>query len=302
MITTLAASSFYQSPSSNIMLIYQTVSDCDAEAQRRSVQYSLTAGNTCLHGQPEKEPPEEVLIQCTHITRSSGIAIAAYVFSGLGVLICLIILIYTFYNRNTKIIRNSQPIFIYLFIIGAILMNLSIITLVGPNNDTTCLLRPWCIDITSTLMFAPLIMKLNRLDLIFNNPSLKKMEISDLTVSLQVIGLILVDVIILAFWTGIQRPRVITQQVSYSNVRLDVTDHICNTGLNQVSEIIMVVWKALQLVFGVYKAINTWNIPSDLSEAKYFSVAIYNITMFGGLAYFLSIAISSSSVAVGVRM
>jgi len=187
MITTLAVSSLHHTSLSNIILIYQTVSDCDAEAQRRSVQYSLTAGNTCLHGQPEKEPPEEVLIQCTHITRSSGIAIAAYVLSGIGALTCLIILIYTFYNRNTKIIRNSQPIFIYLFIIGAILMNLSIITLVGPNNDTTCLLRPWCIDITSTLMFAPLIMKLNRLDLIFNNPSLKKVEISDLTVSLRVL-------------------------------------------------------------------------------------------------------------------
>ena len=45
---------------------------------------------------------------------------------------------------------------------------------------------------------------------------------------------------------------------------------------------------------------STWKAPSDLSEAKHFAVAIYNIAMVGGIAYFLSEFLSKSSTSGSV--
>ena len=43
------------------------------------------------------------------------------------------------------------------------------------------------------------------------------------------------------------------------------------------------------MVYGVIKAIRTWDMPEDVSEAKYFAVAIYNIGVIGSFCYFLSV-------------
>ena len=45
----------------------------------------------------------------------------------------------------------------------------------------------------------------------------------------------------------------------------------------------------MQLVYGIIKAIRTWDMPEDVSEAKYFAVAIYNISVIGSFCYFLSV-------------
>jgi hypothetical protein len=46
--------------------------------------------------------------------------------------------------------------------------------------------------------------------------------------------------------------------------------------------------------------VTTWKVQDELSEAKQFAVAIYNITMVGGIAYFLSIFLEQNNAAVGM--
>jgi 7 transmembrane sweet-taste receptor of 3 GCPR len=93
---------------------------------------------------------------------------------------CALVLVLVVLSRHEKIIKKSQPVFIYIFIVGAFMMNLCILAMIGPNTDSSCLLRPWCINISSTLMFAPLLMKLHRIDLLFRlSKKLKKVKIPD---------------------------------------------------------------------------------------------------------------------------
>ena len=183
------------------------------------------------------------------------------------------------------------------------MLNLTIVAYVGPNSDSSCLARPWVFDITSTIFFAPLIAKLYRVDRLFNYPKLKKMKITDLQVALQVLALLCVDFLLLLIWTFVETPRADTVMTTYASVYLPVADVKCSTGLSNVMEVIMVVWKGLQLAFGVYEAAVTWNAPSDLSEAKFFAMAIYNIVAIGGLAYFLAYFLSTStSISAGVSL
>jgi hypothetical protein len=61
------------------------------------------------------------------------------------------------------------------------------------------------------------------------------------------------------------------------------------TGLSQPFEIAMVAWKSSLLAFGIFKATRTWEVPEEISEAKYFAIAIYNIAVVGCFTYFLSV-------------
>ena len=46
----------------------------------------------------------------------------------------------------------------------------------------------------------------------------------------------------------------------------------------------------------------TWNAPPQFSEAKYFAIAVYNITVLGGATYFLGAFIGETNAAAGVAL
>jgi hypothetical protein len=152
------------------------------------------------------------------------------------------------------VLRKSQPVFIYLSIIGAFLMNLSIQAFIGENKSSSCILRPWAIDISSTIMFTPLLMKLHRIDVLFRmSKKLKKIKIPDYKVALQVVGLCCVDLVILILWTTVQVPFQQTWPYSANGLLQPVTYDACSTTLTSPFECVMIAWKACLLGAGVYK-------------------------------------------------
>ena len=280
----------------------QSVSSCSPATQRRTVTYTR-ANSTCYDNQ-DTAPRSELLIECSYILGESGVAIAAILVCIIGVTACAIILFLSFKFSREKVLRRSQLIFIYIFLWGAILMNLTVLSMYGPNSVSNCMLRVWAVNITSTLMFAPLIMKLHRVDVLYHTLQRggRRRTISDFTVGLQVIGLLSVDMAILLAWTFVDQPRPIAVVRTFPGVYDNITDIMCNTSIEQPFERAMVTWKALLLLFGVIKSIRTWSLPKEISEAKYFALAIYNIAVFGSISYFLSIfGIVSADATVALK-
>jgi hypothetical protein len=161
----------------------------------------------------------------------------------------------------------------------------------GPNTDANCMLRVWAVNVSSTIMYAPLIMKLHRVDVLFRTLQRggRRKIITDFRVGSQVVALLLVDILILVLYTILARPRQIVVNTLYSGAFENVQNRVCSTGLNEPFEIAMVAWKASLLAFGIFKAIRTWEVPEEISEAKYFAIAIYNIAVVGCFTYFLSV-------------
>jgi hypothetical protein len=251
----------------------------------------------CLRNSPDKEPPSSIEIDCTYVTSESGLGIGAYLMCGLGIVACLAILYQTYAHRAQPVIKRSQPIFIYAFIVGAILMNITIVAYIGPNTDVSCLLRPWAFNLSATIMFAPLLMKLRRVNVLFNNASLKKVKVTNAQVISTICVILLVDILILVLWTIVEMPRVKSVSATYANVLLPVEDKVCTTGIANKFEVVMLAYKILLIAYGVYQAASAWNIQSDFSEAKHFAIAIYNITIMGGLSYFLSLFLLTTTGA-----
>lgn len=160
----------------------QTVHSCNPDTQSMSVTYSLKPGRLCIVN-PETSPVSGSEIPCSNVMGSYRYGKIASGLSILGMSVTALIMVFVFMNRHDKMIKKSQPIFIYIFISGAFMMNLSILAFIGPNNDASCLLRPWCVNITSTIMFTPLLAKLHRIEVLFRmSKKMKKTRISDLTV------------------------------------------------------------------------------------------------------------------------
>lgn len=163
----------------------QTVHQCDPELQTISVTYSLKLDRACIFN-PRTAPVSGTEIPCSDVLKSYRYGKIASALAVLGMSITAIVMIFVYLHRHEKVIKKSQPIFIYIFIAGAFLMNLSIFAFIGPNTDSSCLLRPWCVNITSTIMFAPLLAKLHRIDMLYrSSKKMKKTKISDLTVSIK---------------------------------------------------------------------------------------------------------------------
>lgn len=160
----------------------QTVHRCNPNTQSMSVTYSLKPGRLCILN-PETSPVSGSEIPCSNVMGAYRYGKIASGLSILGMSVTALIMLFVFLNRHDKMIKKSQPFFIYIFIAGAFMMNLSILAFIGPNSDASCLLRPWCVNITSTIMFTPLLAKLHRIEVLFRmSKKMKKTRISDLTV------------------------------------------------------------------------------------------------------------------------
>ena len=160
----------------------QTVYECDPDSQTMSVTYSLKPDRPCILN-PATSPISGSKIPCSNVMKFYRYGKIASAMSILGMSVTALVMIFVYLHRHEKVIKKSQPIFIYIFIAGAFMMNLSIFAFIGPNTNGSCLLRPWCVNISSTIMFTPLLAKLHRIEVLFRmSKKMKKTKISDSTV------------------------------------------------------------------------------------------------------------------------
>lgn len=113
---------------------YQVVSSCDSKLQLRKVSYLLNDSSTCLRS--TLQAPASADIECAYVTTESQIGITSYIFCALGVIVCLTVLAIVIKKSHLKIMKKSQPVFVYIFIVGAICLNLTIIVYVGKKRTS----------------------------------------------------------------------------------------------------------------------------------------------------------------------
>lgn len=269
----------------------QLVSDCSALTQQRVVTYVLKNDTNSCTQNVHSMPPVSTKIECAYLLKQSKVATGVIFMCSFGIIICGLILHLVHKYRREQVLKRSQLVFVYIFLIGAMLMNLTVLCMYGQNSNENCMLRVWAVNLSSTLMFAPLMMKLHRVDVLFKTLQRggRRKRISDVTVGFQVLGLLCVDLVILTVWSTLQRPREVSIAMTYPGVYSSITDKFCSSSIDEPFEKVMLAWKASLLAFGIIKAIQTWNVPEEISEAKYFAIAIYNIAVVGSFTYFLSV-------------
>eukprot|EP01042_Synura_sphagnicola_P004915 gene4915-6261_t len=265
----------------------QVVSTCHPATEQRTVSYLLTPGNKCV-ATSSRSPKSPLYISCDHIPTRSLSGILCYAMAAIGVSFAIGTVIAVKCFQADQIFKQRVPMFLYVFILGAVMTNLTIILYVGENTDANCLGRPWLYNIALSVMYGPLIMKLFAVAKIVHSTKAKKSKISENKILIEGLLLILGDFIILVAWTGAETPKSETISNKYGGVLANIQDRRCTNG--SVAQYVMAAYKMLVLGAGMFKAITTWHVTADISEAKQFSFAI----AVGGVAYMMIVFVTIS--------
>eukprot|EP01041_Mallomonas_annulata_P004459 gene4460-8882_t len=261
----------------------QHVSSCNAMNDQRTVSYSITTGNTCIQ-RPDDRLRDIQFIDCDHVSMTSSIGIACYTIMIIGELMTLYVVYKTVRNKGNKKIKKSQPVFVFVFLGGAVFLHFTILPFMGQRTDVNCIAEIWLYNIAMTMVYGPLVMKLATVEKLVYTSKLKKVRITALTVISEVAVLVLVDVIILLAWTLVRPPLAIHVDQVYEGVMAPVDDVNCDRSMDNPFVVVMVAYKCLLLGFGLTKAICTWHVESSVSESKQFSVAL----AIGVVSYIMS--------------
>jgi phosphate transport system substrate-binding protein len=227
--------------------------------------------------------PNPINIVCDHVRMDSSMS------SGLiGMIVALsivnfVVFLILFLYQNTKIIIKSQKYFTLISVASAIVLNASTISLFGPNTDTSCSLRVILMSVSFTMAFAVLTMKLQRVNALFNARGMSKVKVTNRQVFLNCLAFFIIDVILLGIWWAIEPPLSRAIDVYYPETHVTLSTAQCTNHSAGVH--IMVGWKLIILLVGVFYSIKTWNVSDEFSEARPLAVAIYNAILMGVLTY-----------------
>jgi len=271
----------------------QVVSDCDPATMTQTAVYVLKNSSTCLPN--ELLAPASAKFPCPMVPVSSPLGASIIFLSIFGVAISSLLIFTSFYVTGSQ----PHPLFMYCSMAGGIALNCAILVFVGPNSDSMCLLRPWVFDLTSTLLFAPLVVKLSGIYILASSASsLKKINFTDNHVGQQVVGMLAIDAVLLILWTVIAKPKSAIKFITHPSVLDPVATVVCNTNISSLFEILMVTYKSLLLGGAAILASLTWSVPIS----RYTAIASYNLAIVGGGVYFLSTLIEKDDPGIAVLM
>eukprot|EP01132_Coremiostelium_polycephalum_P003638 gene3638-4530_t len=128
-----------------------------------------------------------------------GVTITA----GIFLIASLGLMVVVWHYRNTSSIRSASPIFCIAIIAGAIMVYAGIIVWVVPVSTATCNLRFWLVTIGFALFIGSLVVKNFRIWLIFDNPELRTIKITNLQLFPWVAMVIGVVIVLMSIITGV---------------------------------------------------------------------------------------------------
>jgi len=151
-----------------------------------------------------QETPEE------YNTIPGGMKIVSYLMFIINMASCVFCGLWVFLHRKEKIVKNTQPLFLYILLFGCMLSSSTIIPMGQENTDgkdlsgvnTACAIFPWLYSIGFCVTFGSLFAKILRVYKIFQNASqMKRVTVSIMGMLKYVLIFIVVDSLILCIWT-----------------------------------------------------------------------------------------------------
>lgn len=162
--------------------------------------------------------------------RSVGLVMAALV-----VILSIGFGLWAYAARDSRIVRASQPIFLYILCWGTFLMGVSIIpkslddSIVSDSGaDWACTIFPWFLALGWCFSFSALFSKTYRINQIFHNPGFKRVKIEAQDVVIPMFAMLACNILILSLWTALDPLLYERQVINYDQFgRPSETQGLC---------------------------------------------------------------------------
>lgn len=208
------------------------------------------------------------------IELSHAIRIAFWVVCSLGIVIIVAAAIVVIVYRNEKIIRAGAPMFMLILCVGGLCCLISVFFLTFVT-DITCAGYPLALSIGFILSLGSLEMKSYRVMTIFKMKKLKKQQkLTDGKMAIPIICALIIVIVYNISWIMIS-PLQPTFVSSSSHL---VNKYWSCTGINSLPwSITLLSFCGLIMLFGIYLASQTRNVPEAFNESKLLAGCLYNI-------------------------
>mmetsp|Transcript_4749 Transcript_4749/g.14489 ORF Transcript_4749/g.14489 Transcript_4749/m.14489 type:complete len:964 (-) Transcript_4749:107-2998(-) len=159
-------------------------------------QRPVLAGSTSITCEPVEVEP--------HLAR--GLQIAWGVLAGLGCLLAVLLIVLLIVFRARPIIHYSSPLFCVITCFGCLIAYSTVFAIIASPSDAACPFIPILATLGFVVTFSPLLLKIYRVWRLFDNDRLLQVCITNLQLLIVCGGLLLVQLVILAFWMGFSLP------------------------------------------------------------------------------------------------
>ena len=216
---------------------------------------------------------------------------------------------WTFYYRESKVVRAAQPLFLHIICLGTFIMGATIITLgiddsVATEHGCTiaCNLSPWFLSVGFVCAFSSVFAKEWRINKIFHNPSMRRISVSAKDVLIPCIILLGLNVLVLAVWTGLN-------PLSWDRFFVGTVDKygrnvesigICTSDLWAPYVGVILFINMAMVIFANYQAYQARGISVEYSESKHIAVIMVAILQAVAIGLPLVVLVSDDPIAAFV--
>ncbi|KAN0039823.1 hypothetical protein ACTA71_007060 [Dictyostelium dimigraforme] len=216
--------------------------------------------------------------------------------SSICILFCIISIIIVLVFRTARIIKSASPAFLFLILVGCILIFIGCIIFSQSPSEGTCRARVWLLSIGYTIFLGSLLVKNWRIWLLFDNPKLKKRSITNWKLYPWVAGILAADVLILAFWQGLGNIRSESRIGIDSLTKYQYSNVCTSDDQGAVALYILLVFHGITLLVACFISFKIKVVDIDeFNESKPIASSVYIITFC--LFIVIPLMVSPQSVA-----
>ncbi|EGZ25382.1 G-protein coupled receptor [Phytophthora sojae] len=259
-------------PSCDSTFYDYNVSDCDSDTHRTvtyfwklpyasNAQYSAecSGGDTL---------PDAVVIDCEYMPTSSPTFAALTVLALIVFVLLFVAIIVVFKQRNAPIIRRSQFEMLLLMIFGGFFTTGAAIAYAGRPSRFLCGVRPVLICMGFTTIFGSLVIKSLRVYRVFMRSAMKRVKVTLFRI-LKILSIFYVgDIVIFVAWFGADFPEPTATTEEATEFRGTV-DRISCSSSSFIFTALLIFWKAILLVLGLYLSFLIRNVSVDFQESPW---------------------------------
>jgi NitT/TauT family transport system substrate-binding protein len=226
---------------------------------------------------------------------STGIIIVILTVVGLVFAVVCVALLVKW--QEERVIKSASLPFSLLMCAGAILGLLSNFLLLDRPTDGICHARAWVMGLGFVTFIGNFLVKVWRIHAIFSTKVLSKVNISDSKIYMYFSILLAVQILLLSLYSGLGQPSV--QRVPHVN-QYSVYDTLCVAQDAAIWNLLIALYAAALLLYGVFLSIQVRNLGSLFNEAKLLGGSIYNMifvaVVCGPILLFLDMPPTSSAL------
>lgn len=254
----------------------------------------LPSGTYTLHTKLDGEPLAQAPVSFTwegscgekKLFIGSGAIQTGVFLVSLSFLVSLICAVWTWKYQYNIIVKLSQPFFLGLVLLGAVMSTSSVIPM-GLSDDhyslaslnLACMSVPWMYGLGTTLSYGAFVAKLRRVKKVMSSAAAMKVVKVPVTEALQFIAaLLLIEITILCAW-NFHSPQRWTRDVSHEDALGNPIESIgyCQyktTGTYYTAALLLV--HLVRLVYANILCFQTRHLSTHLSESKWISIIMFN--------------------------